>query len=99
MTAGFLWLPVSRTSPAVKLYFLSREGKFREIDIALNLDHPEHYAAMDLMKYTGSRIEIRGNLPDSSAAYRYQSLPSAKPKALPEVSDMPLWMSPAGKRV
>ena len=64
VTAGFLWLPISRTSPVVKLHFLSQGIKFREIDIALNPNHPEYYAAMDLRKYTGSRIEILGNLPD-----------------------------------
>jgi sucrose-6-phosphate hydrolase SacC (GH32 family) len=68
VTAGFLWLPISRASPAVKLHFLSEKVKFREIDIALDPDHPEYYAAMDLRKYTGSRIEIRGNLPDGMLA-------------------------------
>ena len=31
VTARFLWLPVNRTSPVVKLHFLSEGEKLREI--------------------------------------------------------------------
>ena len=65
VTAGFLWLPVNRTSPVVKLHFLSEGEKLREIDIPLDPDHPEYYAAMDLTDRVGSSIEVRCSLPDS----------------------------------
>ena len=68
VTAEFLWLPVRRTSPVVKLHFLSENVKFQEMDIPLDPDHPEYYAAMDLRKYAGSVIEIRGDLPDDRLA-------------------------------
>ncbi len=64
VTAGFLWLPIHRASPVVKLHFYAGGVKFQEMDISLNPDHPEYYAAMDLRKHTGSLIEIHGNLPD-----------------------------------
>ena len=65
VTARFLWLPVNRTSPVVKLHFLSEGEKLREIDIPLDPDHPEYYAAMDLTDRVGSSIEVRCSLPDS----------------------------------
>ena len=54
VTAGYLWLPLNRTSPVVKLHFLSEGIKIREMDIRLNPDHPEYYAAMDLRDDLGS---------------------------------------------
>ena len=65
VTAGFLWLPLNRNSPIVKLHFLSEGIKFGETDINLNPDYPEYYAAMDLTDYVGSIIEVRCSLPDS----------------------------------
>ncbi len=68
VTAAFLWLPISRTGPAVKLHFLFAGEKFQEMDVLLNPDHPEYHAAMDLKSYVGSAVEIRGNLPDEVLA-------------------------------
>ena len=65
VTARFLWLPINRTSPVVKLHFLSEGVKFRETDIHLNPDHPEYYTVMDFTDYIGSSIEVRCSLPDS----------------------------------
>ena len=64
VTAGFLWLPINRTSPVEKLHFLSEGVQFREIDISLDPDHPEYYAAMDLTAHVGDVIEVCGSLPD-----------------------------------
>ena len=64
VTAGFLWLPINRTSPVEKLHFLSEGVKFREIDISLDPVHPEYYAAMDLTAHVGDVIEVCGSLPD-----------------------------------
>ncbi len=64
VAARFLWLPINRNSSVVKLHFLSGGTKFQEIDLPLNPERPEYYAAMDLRKYVGSLVEISGNLPD-----------------------------------
>jgi len=66
VTAGFLWFPISRTSPVVKMHFLSEGVKFHEIDIRFDPEHPEYYAAMDLTDHTGSILEVRCNLPEST---------------------------------
>lgn len=68
VTAGFLWLPVSRTSPTVKLHFFSDGTKFQEMDIRLNTEQPEYYAAMDVHRYIGRTIDVRGGLPDDRVA-------------------------------
>ncbi len=76
VAAAFLWLPIRRASAVVKMHFLSEGLKFREIDIPLDLDHPEYYAAMDLHDHIGSIIEIRCSLPDSMlSALRFHDTP------------------------
>ena len=65
VTARFLWLPVRRAGPAVKLHFLSEGVKFQEVDIVLDPDHPDYFAAMDVGRFAGKTVEILG-LPDGA---------------------------------
>ena len=64
VTAGYLWLPVKRTNPVVKLHFHAEGRKFQEIDIHLGYDHAEYYAPMDLHHFIGQDIEVSGDIPD-----------------------------------
>lgn len=60
VTTGFLWFPISRTSPVVKMHFLSEGVKFQEMDIRFDPEHPEYYAAMDLTDHAGGIISYCG---------------------------------------
>ncbi len=64
ITAGYLWLPVKRTNPVVKLHFHAEGRKFQEIDIPLGYDYAEYYAPMDLHLFIGKDIEVSGDIPD-----------------------------------
>ena len=76
VTARFLWLPLNRASPVIKLHFLSEGAKFQEIDLSLNPDHPEYCAAMDLGGYAGSVIEVHGSLSDDMlTGLRFHDVP------------------------
>ena len=55
VTAGYLWLPVKRTNPVVKLHFHAEGRKFQEIDIPLGYDYAEYYAPMDLLLFIGPK--------------------------------------------
>ena len=64
VTAQYLWLPVKRTNPVVKLHFYAANRKLQEMDIALGYDHAEYYAPMDVHRFIGQDIEVSGDIPD-----------------------------------
>ena len=60
----YLWMPVDKKDPEVKLHFYCGEIKFQEVDIQLGGTDGDFYTAMDVSRYQGSEIEIRGNVPE-----------------------------------
>lgn len=58
----YLWLPVSKEKPVVKLHFCSKGVKFQEIDIALGGVDRDFDACMDVSAYIGQEIEIEGTV-------------------------------------
>ncbi len=63
ITARYLYLPVDKNSPVVKLHFFYHREKFQEIDISPGADAVDFYSAMDVERYIGKAIEIAGDLP------------------------------------
>ena len=59
----YLWLPVNREKPEVKLHFYCNGVKFQEVDIQLGGTDCDFYTFMDVSRYLGQEIEIRGELP------------------------------------
>lgn len=64
VTARYLWLPVRKAGPAVKLHFRAGGRKFQEIDVALGHDSADYCAPMDLSRFAGQDIEVSGDVPD-----------------------------------
>ena len=58
ISAPYLWLPVSKNSPIVKLHFYNNGEKFQEIDIALGGANKDFDTYMDVSAYMGQEIEI-----------------------------------------
>lgn len=61
---SYLWLPVNKKNPEVKLHFYSNNTKFQEVDIQLGGTDGDFYTSMDVSKYLGQNIEIKGNVSD-----------------------------------
>ena len=60
----YLWLPINKKNPEVKLHFYLNSTKFQEIDILLGGTNSDFYTSMDVSKYLGQNIEVTGNVPD-----------------------------------
>lgn len=60
----FLWLPVEKEKPEVKLHFFLEGKKIQEIDIHLGKTGDGFYTFWDASPYMGQEIEIRGNVPE-----------------------------------
>lgn len=58
ISAPYLWLPVSKNSPIVKLHFYNNGEKFQEIDIALGGANKDFDTNMDVSAYVGQEIEF-----------------------------------------
>lgn len=61
ITEPYLWLPVEREKPEVKLNFYLNQEKIQEIDIHLGGSEKDFYTFMDVSRYLGKEIEIQGN--------------------------------------
>ncbi|MCR5092654.1 MAG: nucleoside/nucleotide kinase family protein [Lachnospiraceae bacterium] len=60
----YLWLPVRKDGAVKKLHFYIDGEKFQELDVKLSPERPDHFFAMDLCRYIGREIEIRGDVSD-----------------------------------
>ena len=60
----YLWMPVNKKNPVVKLHFYCNNSKFQEVDIQLGGTDGDFYTTMDVSKYLGQDIEIRGEIPE-----------------------------------
>lgn len=60
----YLWLPTDRKNPPVKLHFYCGGTKFQEIDIQLGRTDCDFYTSMDVSRYLGQDIEIKGDIPE-----------------------------------
>ncbi len=58
----YLWLPVGKDGDEKKLHIYANGEKVRELDVKLDPDDPDHFFAMDLGRYAGQDIEIRGDV-------------------------------------
>lgn len=63
ISAPYLWMPVDKKNPKVKLHFYCNHTKFQEVDIQLGGTDGGFYASMDVRKYLGQDIEIKGDIP------------------------------------
>ena len=68
ITEPYLWLPVNKKNPEVKLHFYCGQTKFQEIDIQLGGTDGDFYTSMDVSRYLGRDIEIRAGekIPEES---------------------------------
>lgn len=60
----YLWLPVDKRNPEIKLHFYCKDEKFQEVDIQLGGTDGDFYTAMDVSRYLGQDIEIKGDIPE-----------------------------------
>ncbi len=60
----YLWMPVNKKNPVVKLHFYCNNSKFQEVDIQLGGTDGDFYTTMDVSKYLGQDIEIKGEIPE-----------------------------------
>ena len=58
---AYLWMPVDKKKPEVKLHFYCDKVKIQEIDIQLGGTDCDFYTAMDVSRYLGKNIEIAGD--------------------------------------
>lgn len=68
ITDPYLWLPVNKKNPEVKLHFYCEDVKFQEIDIQLGDTDYDFYTSMDVSGYLGQVIEIQGDVPEDMIA-------------------------------
>lgn len=64
ITEPYLWMPVNKKNPEVKLHFYCGHTKFQEIDIQLGGTDGDFYTAMDVSTYLDRDIEIRSEIPE-----------------------------------
>ena len=62
VTEPYLWLPVNKKNPEVKLNFYCNRKKFQEVDIQLASTEYDFYTSMDVSQYMNQNIEITGNV-------------------------------------
>lgn len=60
----YLWLSVDKKNPKVKLHFYCNQAKFQEVDIQLGGTDGDFYTSMDVSRYLGQDIEIKGEIPE-----------------------------------
>lgn len=58
----YLWLPVNKKNPEVKLHFYFNGNKFQEVDIQLGGTDGDFYTSMDVSEYLNQNIEIKGDI-------------------------------------
>ena len=58
----YLWLPVDKKNSEVKLHFYCNGEKFQEVDIQLGGTDGDFYTAMDVGRFLGQEIEIKGDV-------------------------------------
>lgn len=59
ISESFLWLPVNKRNPEVKLHFYNNHLKFQEVDIQLGSTEYDFYTSMDVSRYLDQDIEIK----------------------------------------
>lgn len=62
ITEPYLWMPVDKKKPEVKLHFYAEHKKFQEIDIQLGGTDGDFYVAMDVSGYLSRDIEVKGDI-------------------------------------
>ncbi len=59
ITEPYLWLPVNKERPEVKLHFYQEGKKVQEIDVHLGGTEDSFYTWMDVRPYLGTELEIQ----------------------------------------
>ena len=70
---NYIWFAVSRKNEERKLHFYVKGCKFMELDVRLTDDEPDFSFPMDVSKYKGKTIEIKGEPEELLAAAISQS--------------------------
>lgn len=66
ITNPWLWLPVEKEKPEVKLHFYVQGEKIQEIDLHLGGTDGDFYTSMDVGRYLGQEMEIRGEIAEDT---------------------------------
>lgn len=66
LSKPYLWIPVDKEKPEVKLHFYVDGSKVQEIDVKLGGAGGDFYTAMDVSYWLGCELEIRGNVTDTA---------------------------------
>ncbi len=69
ITQRYLWLPVHKDAKAQKLHFYTAGEKFNELDVKLDVSHPDRFFALDVVRFVGQEIEIVGDVPEDVLAH------------------------------
>ena len=62
ITQKYLWLPVHKDAEVQKLHFYTAGEKVNELDVKLDVLHPERFFALDVGCFIGQKIEIVGDV-------------------------------------
>ena len=62
ITQKYLWLPVHKDAEVQKLHFYTAGEKVNELDVKLDVLHPERFFALDVGRFIGQKIEIVGDV-------------------------------------
>lgn len=65
----YLWMPVDKKEPEVKLHFYCEDVKIQEVDIQLGGTDGDFYTFMDVSNYLGRDITIKGNVEEDKLYY------------------------------
>ena len=63
ITEPYLWFPVDKAKPEVKLHFYLEGEKVQEIDIHLGGTDGDFYTYMDVSDFLEQDLEIQGDIP------------------------------------
>lgn len=64
LSKSYLWIPVEKEGPEVKLHFYVNGDKVQEIDVRLGGTKGDFYTAIDVSCWLGRELEIRSSVPD-----------------------------------
>jgi len=66
ITSKYLWLPVRKDAKTRKLHFYARGEKFNELDVKLDVLHPDRFFGLEVGRFTGQEIEIEGDVSEEA---------------------------------
>ena len=64
LSGSYIWFPVDRTKPEIKLHFQVNDSKVQEMDIQLGEGKDCFYTVMDVSPFLSQDMEIQSEFPD-----------------------------------